>query len=133
MQAQCGCCLRTSEIRASPSLPGRFLSTSMQPKFSRCRTSVASSALETLVTRSPCLGRTRCRTCTTLSYGEVALRAGKPGGARAVVAALHRLDDIPWWRVARHDGTLAPQVARQQAALLRQEGWKPRRRTAKRG
>ena len=70
---------------------------------------------------------------TTLSYGEVALRAGKPGGARAVVAALHRLDDIPWWRVARHDGTLAPQVARQQAALLRQEGWKPRRRAAKRG
>jgi len=70
---------------------------------------------------------------TTFSYGEVALRAGKPGGARAVVAALHRLDDIPWWRVARHDGTLAPQVARQQGALLRQEGWKPRRRAAKRG
>src|SRR5256712_12932999 len=70
---------------------------------------------------------------TTLSYGEVALRAGKPGGARAAVAALHRLDDIPWWRVARHDGTLAPQAARQQASLLRQEGWKPRRRAAKRG
>jgi methylated-DNA-protein-cysteine methyltransferase related protein len=70
---------------------------------------------------------------TTLSYGEVALRAGKPGGARAVVAALHRLDDIPWWRVARHDGTLAPQVAHQQSALLRQEGWKARRRPAKRG
>ncbi|MGZ6124673.1 MAG: MGMT family protein [Myxococcales bacterium] len=62
----------------------------------------------------------------TLSYGEVALRAGKPGAARAVVAALHRLDDVPWWRVARHDGTLAPPVAREQAALLRQEGWKPR-------
>src|SRR2546425_941322 len=43
-----------------------FLSTSMQPKFSRCRTPVASSALETLVTRSPCLGSTRCRTCTTI-------------------------------------------------------------------
>ena len=68
---------------------------------------------------------------TTLSYGEVALRAGKPGGARAVVSALHRLDDIPWWRVARHDGTLAPVVARLQETLLRQEGWKrksPRRR-----
>jgi len=64
----------------------------------------------------------------TLSYGEVALRAGKPGAARAVVAALHRLDDVPWWRVARHDGTLAPQVARQQAQLLRAEGWKPARR-----
>jgi len=68
---------------------------------------------------------------TTLSYGEVALRAGKPGAPRAVVAALNRLDGVPWWRVARHDGTLAPQVARQQAQLLRQEGWKakpPRRR-----
>ena len=70
---------------------------------------------------------------TTLSYGEVALRAGKPGAPRAVVAALHRLDDVPWWRVARHDGTLAPQVAHQQAVLLRQEGWKPRRRGGRRG
>jgi methylated-DNA-protein-cysteine methyltransferase related protein len=62
---------------------------------------------------------------TTLSYGEVALRAGKPRGARAVVSALRNLD-VPWWRVARYDGTLAPQVAREQANLLRQEGWKPR-------
>jgi methylated-DNA-protein-cysteine methyltransferase-like protein len=69
---------------------------------------------------------------TTLSYGEVAVRAGKPGAARAVVAALHRLHDVPWWRVARHDGTLAPAVAHEQAALLRQEGWKPRQRRRKR-
>jgi len=69
---------------------------------------------------------------TTLSYGEVALRAGKPRAARAVVAALHHLADVPWWRVARHDGTLAPQVAHQQATLLRQEGWKPRQRPRKR-
>jgi methylated-DNA-protein-cysteine methyltransferase related protein len=61
---------------------------------------------------------------TTLSYGEVALRAGKPGGARAVVSALHHLDGIPWWRVARHDGSLAPAVAHEQATLLKQEGWK---------
>jgi alkylated DNA nucleotide flippase Atl1 len=64
---------------------------------------------------------------TTLSYGEVALRVGKPGGARAVVAALNRLDDIPWWRVARRDGTLAPLVAHEQARLLRAEGWKLRK------
>jgi alkylated DNA nucleotide flippase Atl1 len=70
---------------------------------------------------------------TTLSYGEVAIRAGRPGAPRAVVAALHHLHDIPWWRVARHDGTLAPPVAREQAALLRQEGWKPRQRRRKRG
>ena len=61
---------------------------------------------------------------TTLSYGEVALRAGKPGAARAVVSALHHLDGVPWWRVARRDGTLAPAVSALQSTLLRQEGWK---------
>ena len=72
---------------------------------------------------------------TTLSYGEVALRAGKPGAARAVVSALRDLDGAPWWRVARHDGSLAPQVAALQSTLLHQEGWrgppkKKRKRTA---
>ncbi|MFL5377237.1 MAG: MGMT family protein [Myxococcales bacterium] len=65
----------------------------------------------------------------TLSYSEVALRAGKPRGARAVVRALHVLDDVPWWRVIRADGTLAREVAREQAQLLGAEG--TRRRTAK--
>lgn len=60
---------------------------------------------------------------TTLSYGEIALRAGKPLGARAVVQALHGLDDIPWWRVCRKGGKLAPAVAFEQEQLLRQEGW----------
>ena len=67
---------------------------------------------------------------TTLSYGEVALRAGKPLGARAVVQALHGLDDIPWWRVCRKGGKLAPMVAREQEQLLRQEGWPRKRRKA---
>ena len=65
---------------------------------------------------------------TTLGYGEVALRAGKPRGARAVARAMSLLDDVPWWRVARHDGTFAPQVAREQEQMLRSEGWKPRRK-----
>jgi methylated-DNA-protein-cysteine methyltransferase related protein len=68
----------------------------------------------------------------TLSYGEVALRAGKPRGARAVVRALHDLDDVPWWRVIRSDGTLAPQVAREQAQLLAQEGVRARAGARKR-
>jgi methylated-DNA-protein-cysteine methyltransferase-like protein len=68
----------------------------------------------------------------TLSYGEVALRAGKPRGARAVVRALHHLDDVPWWRVIRSDGTLAPQVAREQAQLLAQEGVRARPGSVKR-
>jgi len=61
-----------------------------------------------------------------LSYGEVALRAGRPGGARAVVRALHQLDDVPWWRVVRKGGTLAPLVAREQGQLLAAEGWRAR-------
>ena len=58
----------------------------------------------------------------TLSYSEVALRAGKPRGARAVVRALHVLDDVPWWRVIRADGTLAREVAYEQSQLLAAEG-----------
>jgi methylated-DNA-protein-cysteine methyltransferase-like protein len=58
----------------------------------------------------------------TLSYSEVALRAGKSRGARAVVRALHVLDDVPWWRVIRADGTLAKEVAHEQAQLLLAEG-----------
>jgi methylated-DNA-protein-cysteine methyltransferase related protein len=58
----------------------------------------------------------------TLSYSEVALRAGKPRAARAVVRALHTLDDVPWWRVIRADGTLAREVAHEQSQLLAAEG-----------
>ena len=62
----------------------------------------------------------------TRAYGEIALRVGRPGGARAVVSALHALDDVPWWRVCRAGGKLAPQVAFEQEQLLRQEGWRPK-------
>lgn len=60
----------------------------------------------------------------TASYARVALMAGKPGAARAVVQALHRIDEIPWWRVLRSDGSLAPQVAAEQARHLEGEGVK---------
>lgn len=64
----------------------------------------------------------------TASYARVALMAGKPGAARAVVRALHALDGIPWWRVLRSDGTVAPQVATKQLQLLRREGVEPKRK-----
>jgi len=64
----------------------------------------------------------------TASYARVALMAGKPGAARAVVRALHALKDIPWWRVLRSDGTVAPQVAHKQLQLLRKEGVEPKRK-----
>src|SRR5262244_1091368 len=59
---------------------------------------------------------------SVLAYSQVALRAGKPGGARAVVRALHRLGNVPWWRVVRADRTLALEVALEQSRRLRQEG-----------
>ena len=60
----------------------------------------------------------------TASYARVALMSGKPGAARAVVQALHRLKDLPWWRVLRSDGSLAPQVAVEQARRLGRDGVK---------
>ncbi len=63
----------------------------------------------------------------TASYARVALMSGKPGAARAVVQALHRLKGIPWWRVLRSDGTLAEPVAVEQARRLAKEGVKLKR------
>lgn len=56
------------------------------------------------------------------SYARVAMMAGKPGAARAVVRALHALNDAPWWRVVRADLTLAPAIATRQAKRLKTEG-----------
>ena len=52
------------------------------------------------------------------SYGQVAVRAGYPGAARAVGSALTA--DMPWWRVVRSDGCLTQ--GERQARLLRSEG-----------
>ena len=60
----------------------------------------------------------------TLSYSAVASYAGRPGGARAVVRALHSLKDVPWWRVIRADGTIALEVEVEQGKRLRREGVK---------
>ena len=58
----------------------------------------------------------------TVSYSQVALMAGKPGAARAVVRALHAVRGLPWWRVTRQGGGLAPPVREEQARRLRREG-----------
>jgi len=61
------------------------------------------------------------------SYAQVALYAGRPGAARGVGREMAALPSqpglsLPWWRVIRSDGTLAPQVAHEQARRLRAEG-----------
>ncbi|MDR1388735.1 MAG: MGMT family protein [Treponema sp.] len=63
------------------------------------------------------------------SYRDIALSAGLSNGARQVVRVLHSLskkEKLPWHRVIRADGSIAPGPGRQelQAALLRREGVK---------
>lgn len=58
----------------------------------------------------------------TGSYSLIALLAGKPGRARAVVRSLHALEGVPWWRVIKSDGTVAKEIAASQALKLRREG-----------
>lgn len=58
----------------------------------------------------------------TAGYALVATMAGRPGGARAVVRALHALTGVPWWRVVRSDGTVAEAVRDEQTRALEKEG-----------
>jgi methylated-DNA-protein-cysteine methyltransferase-like protein len=62
------------------------------------------------------------------SYAQVALYAGRPGAARGVGRELKTLQNVPWWRVIRADGTLAPAVAHEQAKRLGAEGVRVKRR-----
>ncbi|HEV3450878.1 MAG TPA: MGMT family protein [Acidimicrobiia bacterium] len=57
-----------------------------------------------------------------VSYGEVAIEAGAPGAARAVGRVLSRSDGLPWWRVVKSDGRLAPGHEPEQGRRLRAEG-----------
>ncbi len=65
-----------------------------------------------------------------MSYGEVALRAGFPRGARTVVWVLKTCsekDALPWHRVVRKDHRIAikdPEGHFLQWKLLEAEGWK---------
>jgi methylated-DNA-protein-cysteine methyltransferase related protein len=58
-----------------------------------------------------------------MTYGEVALEAGRPGAARAVGHLLAASDGaLPWWRVVTATGRLVPGHERDQARRLRREG-----------
>lgn len=64
-----------------------------------------------------------------MAYGEVALAAGFPRGARTVVWVLKTCSDrdrLPWHRVVNKDRRIAiknPDGAHLQRALLESEGW----------
>ena len=58
-----------------------------------------------------------------VTYGEVALEAGRPGAARAVGAFLaEHGDDVCWWRVVTSSGRLVPGHEAEHARRLRAEG-----------
>jgi alkylated DNA nucleotide flippase Atl1 len=59
---------------------------------------------------------------TTLSYGEVAARAGVTSARQVGRLLSEDGQDLPWHRVTRADGRFAPQVAVEQSARLRAEG-----------
>lgn len=56
------------------------------------------------------------------AYSEVAVRAGRPGAARAVGAVMARSDGLPWHRVVTVDGRLVPGHEAEHAERLRAEG-----------
>ena len=57
-----------------------------------------------------------------VTYGELALEAGRPGAARAVGNIMATARGLPWWRVVRADGRLVPGHEAEQARRLRAEG-----------
>ncbi|MEY2567515.1 MAG: methylated-DNA-protein-cysteine methyltransferase related protein [Actinomycetota bacterium] len=57
-----------------------------------------------------------------VTYGEVALEAGRPGAARAVGNLMASVEGLPWWRVVHADGRLVPGNEREQARRLQAEG-----------
>lgn len=59
---------------------------------------------------------------STLSYGEVAARAGVPNARQVGRLLSEDGQDLPWHRVHRADGSFAPHIADEQLARLRSEG-----------
>ena len=59
---------------------------------------------------------------STLSYGEVAARAGVPSARQVGRLLSEDGQDLPWHRVIRADGRFAPHIAAEQSARLRAEG-----------
>ena len=57
-----------------------------------------------------------------ITYGEVAVEAGRPGAAQAVGNVLRRVDGLAWWRVVPAHGRLYRTHLPSQRPLLEREG-----------
>lgn len=57
-----------------------------------------------------------------MTYGEVALEAGRPGAARAVGSTLAKGGIDGWWRIVTSTGRLVPGLEDEHAQRLRAEG-----------
>jgi methylated-DNA-protein-cysteine methyltransferase-like protein len=57
-----------------------------------------------------------------VTYGELALELGRPGGGQAVANVLRSAPDLPWWRVVPAEGRLYRSHAPVQGPLLQAEG-----------
>ena len=67
-----------------------------------------------------------------VTYGEVALEAGKPGAARAVGAFMaDHGSGTCWWRVVTANGRLVPGLEEEHARRLEAEGVEVDRRVGR--
>lgn len=57
-----------------------------------------------------------------VTFGELAIEVGRPGGGQAVANVLRGVPDLPWWRVVPAEGRLYRDLAAVQAPLLEAEG-----------
>ncbi len=57
-----------------------------------------------------------------MTYGEVAVEAGRPGAARAVGTVLRRSEGLAWWRIVAASGRVNPHAVAEATRRLRAEG-----------
>lgn len=57
-----------------------------------------------------------------VTFGELAVEIGRPGGGQAVANVLRGVPDLPWWRVVPSEGRLYRDLVSVQGPLLAREG-----------
>ena len=57
-----------------------------------------------------------------VTFGELAIELGRPGGGQAVANVLRGVPELPWWRVVPSEGRLYRDLVDAQRPLLEREG-----------